>query len=42
VMVGLNLTKVYYEHVWKCHNEIPHLIQLIYVNKDIKLKNSSL
>jgi hypothetical protein len=26
---------IYYRHVWKYHNEPPHFIQLIYVNKII-------
>jgi hypothetical protein len=23
MMMGLNITKVHYKHIWKCHNETP-------------------
>jgi hypothetical protein len=26
MVVGVNLTKVYWKHIWKCHNETPVLL----------------
>jgi hypothetical protein len=35
IMEGLNLIKVYFKHIWKCHNETPHIL-IIYANKNVE------
>jgi hypothetical protein len=29
----MNMIKVPYLHVWKCHSETPHFVQLIHAHK---------
>jgi hypothetical protein len=40
VMREVIMVKVHYIHVWKCHNETHHFVQLIYANFK-KKKNPS-
>jgi hypothetical protein len=36
---GVNIVKVQYTHVQKCHSEIPHFVQLVHANKvTLKIK----
>jgi hypothetical protein len=30
---GVNMIKVFYMHVWECHNEPPYFVQSIYAIK---------
>jgi hypothetical protein len=38
MMVGTNLTKVHFKHIWKCHSVIPHTTE--YINKNFKFFES--
>jgi hypothetical protein len=40
VQVGVNLVKVHYKHIWKCHHKPPH-VQVIYINKNVKTTKSN-
>jgi hypothetical protein len=42
IIEGVNIIKIYYIYVWKCHKELPYTVQLMCANINVEYKNVKL